>query len=105
MYDDNYRYSKDTVIHYNQTYGLIHVYRIVGEKVERHFQTLTVDVASEFVIQACENLLLITNLRTNLLSIYDSKSNKLREPLCIPVLLVGRSERTNRYAVRGLIRV
>ena len=82
-------YNKDTFVHYNQCQGLIQVYRLGIDKVQKNPNTISLDPTIDHIIQISDNLLVITNLSTGLCSIYDNKSiYKLREPLCNFILYI-----------------
>eukprot|EP00826_Nyctotherus_ovalis_P059419 TRINITY_DN8260_c0_g1_i3.p1 TRINITY_DN8260_c0_g1~~TRINITY_DN8260_c0_g1_i3.p1 ORF type:complete len:384 (-),score=96.08 TRINITY_DN8260_c0_g1_i3:47-1198(-) len=75
-------YSKNVLVHYNQTQGIVHVYRFAGESVERSLNVLTLDPTINYEVQMADNLILVSNKSTSLFSTYDSKSMyKLKQPL------------------------
>jgi len=75
-------YSKNVFLHYNQTQGMVHMYRVSADSVERSLSVLVLDPLISYEMQVADNLILISNKSNSLFSIYDTKSMyKLKQPL------------------------
>lgn len=67
-------YSKNVFLHYNQTCGTIHLYRLDKAEAKRSLSVVTLDASICYEMQIADNLLLVSNLKTSLFTIYDIKS-------------------------------
>lgn len=74
-------YSKNAFIHYNQIQGELQIYRFISDKVIKVPNSINLDTSVDYEIQTCDNLMIISDLNTSLVTIYDYKSDKLQFPL------------------------
>eukprot|EP00826_Nyctotherus_ovalis_P056568 TRINITY_DN7665_c0_g1_i4.p1 TRINITY_DN7665_c0_g1~~TRINITY_DN7665_c0_g1_i4.p1 ORF type:complete len:476 (+),score=73.04 TRINITY_DN7665_c0_g1_i4:78-1505(+) len=76
-------YSKDVLVHYNQSQGIIAIYTLNATQVERNECVINVDPEIVYRVHIVDDLLLVHNTTTFLYSIYDSEADhKLNIPLC-----------------------
>ena len=75
-------YSKDVLIYYNQSKGIISLYTLNPGQAEKHEHIITLDPRIPYQVQIMDDMMLVYNMLSSLYTIYDPEAeHKLTLPL------------------------